>query len=142
PLRDRCRRHEPLARSCAFLINTSRRGRWWGGPRVPKCGMAVAKAPGMKSPFVKMHYLLVLVVAAAAIAAIAAGGERAPAPVAAEKAGPAAPTAAAGPSEGDLIQGAVLEVINVPSYTYLRVQRGAGQETWAAVPSAAVQVGE
>ena len=96
----------------------------------------------MKSPFVKMHYLLVLVVAAAAIAAIAAGGERAPAPVAAEKAGPAAPTAAAGPSEGDLIQGDVLEVINVPSYTYLRVQRGAGQETWAAVPSAAVQVGE
>ena len=52
-------------------------------------------------------------------------------------------TAAAGPATAAFaIQGKVLEVIDVPNYTYLRVQGSKGGEQWAAIPTTGVDVGQ
>lgn len=53
----------------------------------------------------------------------------------------ALPCLAMGAGNGPPLSGAVLEVLNVPSYTYLRVQTAQGP-VWAAVGTAGVKVGD
>jgi hypothetical protein len=52
----------------------------------------------------------------------------------------AAAPAAAAPAAASSIQGAVLEVLPAPPYTYLRLKAAQG-EVWAAVPAADIKVG-
>lgn len=65
------------------------------------------------------------------LSADSAASPAAPAATAALPA-PSMPTSAPPPQAGDLLQGTVAEVIQVPNYTYLRLN-GPGGETWAAV---------
>jgi hypothetical protein len=53
----------------------------------------------------------------------------------------AAPPASVASEEGTTIEGEVLEAIDVPNYTYLRLKTGEAHEAWTAVPSAKVPVG-
>jgi hypothetical protein len=53
----------------------------------------------------------------------------------------ALPCFAMGAGNGPPLSGAVLEVLNVPSYTYMRVQTAQGP-VWAAVGTAGVKVGD
>jgi hypothetical protein len=45
------------------------------------------------------------------------------------------------PLEGDVLEGEALEVIDVPSYTYIRIGEKGGVGTWAAVSSAPIAKG-
>ena len=73
-----------------------------------------------------------------------------PAPVVAEPQGPSVADMAPGDSEEQAPQnapaagigGEVLEKIDVPSYSYLRVGQKGTEGTWVAVPTAPVQVGD
>ncbi|MFO0757705.1 MAG: hypothetical protein U0359_14505 [Byssovorax sp.] len=102
-----------------------------------------------------MAYVLVAVVgASAAIGAVQSiagsspsplGSPASPAPTAAAAPAPVAdddtdqaPTAAAGPE----ITGEVLEVIDVPNYSYYRIGKKGTDGVWAAVPSAKLKVGD
>lgn len=62
----------------------------------------------------------------------AASTPAAPPAMAARPSAPSMPPSAPPPPAGDLLQGTVAEVIQVPNYTYLRLNGPAG-ETWAAV---------
>jgi hypothetical protein len=53
----------------------------------------------------------------------------------------AAPAPAAAEVPSDSLEGEVLEVIDVPSYTYLRIGDSGGAGTWAAVSTAKVEKG-
>lgn len=55
------------------------------------------------------------------------------------RAAPSTPPAPEVPS--DALEGEVLEVMDVPSYTYLRIGESGGEGTWAAVSSAKVEKG-
>lgn len=102
-----------------------------------------------------VHVLYGSIVAAAVVAGVRSfAGTPAPAsdptPVAEQPAGPVAADMApqdddsqapsANPSGG--IGGEVLEKIDVPSYSYLRVGQKGTEGTWVAVPTAPVQVGQ
>lgn len=75
--------------------------------------------------------------ALALVVLVAACKKEEPAPAAVPT---AAPAVAAAAEQGDALRGKVLERIDVPNYTYLRIAT-AGGESWAAVPSASVSVG-
>ena len=68
-------------------------------------------------------------------------GADAAAPGAAGVGAGALPGAGGAPATTQTLSGKVLEVLNVPTYTYLRVQTG-GAEEWVAVNTASVKVGE
>jgi hypothetical protein len=97
---------------------------------------------------VKMVYVLFAAVAAGA----AVGGARSlggspstpsvdQAPIAAESPSPAAPAGEAAPAAA-AVEGEVLEVIEVPNYSYLRIGQKGSEGTWAAVPTAGLEVGD
>jgi hypothetical protein len=102
-----------------------------------------------EKPNVKMVYVLVAAVAAAA----AVGGARslagtpptaaADAPITAveEARDPAAPEGEAA-EPGASLEGEVLEAIEVPNYTYLRIGEKGTDGTWAAVPTAGLEAGD
>jgi hypothetical protein len=94
---------------------------------------------------------MVYVLFAAVAAAAAVGGARSlsarssapatePAPIAAE-APVAANEAPAREEAGEAIEGQVLEVIEVPNYSYLRIGAPGSDGTWVAVPTAGLAVG-
>jgi hypothetical protein len=95
---------------------------------------------------------MVYVLFAAVAAGAAIGGARslagspAPAPVAEPTpAAVAAETPAPAPEhadEGAAIEGVVLEAIDVPNYSYLRVGSKGSEGTWIAVPTASVKAGD
>lgn len=99
----------------------------------------------------KMVYVLVGAIATAA----AVGGVRSfagspapsrePSPIAAVQeqraVEPTEHSAAADAPSGDALAGEVLEVIDVPSYTYLRIGAKGSEGAWAAVPTAKVAIG-
>jgi hypothetical protein len=95
-----------------------------------------------------MAYVLI----SAIVAAAAVGGVRSvtesPAPSSAPTPIAAAPEALAPAAEaaeapaGDAIEGEVLEVVDVPSYSYLRIGAKGTEGTWVAVPTAGLSVGE
>jgi hypothetical protein len=64
-----------------------------------------------------------------------------PAPIAAETPSPHAQESA-DDEASTTIEGKVLEVIDVPNYTYVRLESGSDDGTWAAVPTASLKVGE
>jgi hypothetical protein len=91
-----------------------------------------------------MVYVLVAAVAAAA----AVGGVRSfagsppPAPTAVRESPAAAmPDEAAEAPETGSLAGEVLEVIDVPNYSYLRIGDKGSEGSWAAVPTAKIAVG-
>ncbi len=99
----------------------------------------------------KMVYVLFAAVAAAA----AVGGARslaassttpttetAPAPLAEAQAAADSPMEAAESEDAAVIDGEVLEAIEVPSYSYLRVGAKGSAGTWVAVATAGLGVGE
>lgn len=95
----------------------------------------------------KMIYVLVGAIAAAA----AVGGVRSvnntpapapePAPIAAASEPQAGARAAEGANDASVIEGEVLEVIEVPNYSYLRIGQKGSEGQWAAVPTANLPVG-
>jgi hypothetical protein len=97
-----------------------------------------------------MVYVLVAAAAAAALAGVTSfagtapspGATTPPAPIAADL--QAAPTEAADvdPDPGSAIDGEVLEVIDVPNYSYLRLGAKGGEGTWVAVSTASLKVGD
>ena len=95
----------------------------------------------------KMVYLLIAAASAAAIAGVASFAESvpptsataAPAPISAEtRAMPAGPVES---ELGSAIEGDVLELIDVPSYSYLRLGVKGTAGTWVAVSTASLEVG-
>ena len=82
-------------------------------------------------------YVLAGVVVIAAAAAIIGIGTRRSAPTAA----PSVPDLPDAPAESAAIEGEVLETIDVPRYTYLRLRTRGGAEEWAAVSTAKVEKG-
>jgi hypothetical protein len=97
-----------------------------------------------------MVYVLIASVAAGAViggfrsfADARATGKAAdpPATISAVAEAPAPLEAEAAPS-GEAIEGEVLEVTNVPNYSYYRVGRKGEEGTWVAVPSATLKVGD
>lgn len=92
----------------------------------------------------KMVYVLFAAVAAGAVigGARSLAGSPTPTPV---NEPPQQAAVAPEPSDGDesaTIAGEVLEVTDVPSYTYLRVGAKGTEGTWIAVPTASVKVGD
>jgi hypothetical protein len=97
---------------------------------------------------VKMVYVLVAAATAAAIAgatsfagSVPSSGATTPA-AAISMDTPAAPTGAVEADEGTAVEGEVLELIDVPSYTYLRLGARGTEGTWAAVSTASIKVGD
>jgi hypothetical protein len=93
--------------------------------------------------------VLVGVLAVAVVAALAApkfgstsGDPKAPASALAEARPTDAPAAARAPASARTLAGIVLEKIDVPNYTYLRVGPSGSTGTWAAVPTTDVKVGQ
>jgi hypothetical protein len=95
---------------------------------------------------------MVYVLFGAVVAAAAVGGVRSfagsappprdPAPIAAAPEAQAAPGAAADEeATGNAVSGEVLEVIDVPNYSYLRLGKQGTEGTWVAVPTTKVAVG-
>ena len=62
-----------------------------------------------------------------------------PAPAVQQRQQPVQRPAASQPAER---QGKVVEKMDAASYTYIRLDDGAGNETWAAVPKTDIEVGE
>jgi len=103
--------------------------------------------------FSAFQLLLVAVLAGGAVAASGALKSSDPAPPAAApiavaptptpmQAGPTEHATPAGaPSAGTIVEGEVLEALDVPSYTYARVGAKGTEGTWAAFPSTKVSVG-
>jgi hypothetical protein len=92
---------------------------------------------------------MVYVLFGAVVAAAAVGGVRSfagsppPTPIAAAPEAQPAPAAAAEEeSDGQAISGEVLEVIEVPNYSYLRIGERGSEGKWTAVPTAKVSVGQ
>lgn len=69
--------------------------------------------------------------------AVASAAVPAPAPLEAAPAAPATPDTAA-----NTLSGTVIERLDVPKYTYLRLDAGQPGGTWAAVASASIEVGK
>lgn len=99
----------------------------------------------------KMVYVLIAAASVAAIGAATSFGGSAPSssPTTAAaaipmdpRAEPAEPTEAVESDQGSLIEGDVLELINVPNYSYLRLGAKGTEGTWAAVSTASVKVGD
>jgi len=97
---------------------------------------------------VKMVYVLFgAVVAAAAVGGVrsfagSAPPPRDPTPITAAPEAQPTPGAAADEGDSQGISGEVLEVIDVPSYSYLRIGDKGTEGKWAAVPTAKVSVGQ
>lgn len=95
----------------------------------------------------KMVYVLVGAIGAAAVIGGVRSMTNSPSPAAKPEPVAVAPApdraaAAAQPSEAaDSISGEVLEVLDVPNYSYLRVGKKGSEGAWAAVPTAQVAVG-
>ena len=96
----------------------------------------------------KMVYVLVAAAAAAAIAGVTSFAQSVPASTAATASAPVAaepqgmPTEAVEADLGSAIEGEVLEVIDVPNYSYLRLGAKGTEGTWAAVSTASLKVGD
>jgi len=104
--------------------------------------------PSRANAGLRSHWVLILAVAGAGAAALygraPAARSEAPKPVASAEAR-RAPASSMQPGESakTALSGKVLERIDVEKYTYLRLDTGAGSpETWAAVTSAKVNVGD
>ena len=99
------------------------------------------------APRIQGHWVLLLALGAAVAAAVsvrgspAASPQNASAPVATSVIGAHAPLSAADEPDKAAISGTIVERLEVPKYTYLRLATGAG-ETWAAVASTNAKVGE
>jgi hypothetical protein len=92
----------------------------------------------------KMGYLLGGVIVAAGVVAMFGGSfsrERPRAEPMASSAPPLPSPTAESPAAG-LVEGAALEVHDVPGYTYIRVGEAGSEGTWTAVATAGVKVGE
>src|SRR5262249_44955760 len=106
--------------------------------------------PDAGEAHVKMVYVLFAAVAAGALigGARSLAGSPAPTPAAEPLSEPVAAAEAPppGPAPADVesttVEGEVLEAIDVPSYSYLRVGAKGSEGTWIAVPTASLKVGD
>jgi hypothetical protein len=95
-----------------------------------------------------MVYVLVAAATAAAIGGVTSFAESVPSSGAAPASAPiaadlrAAPDEAVEPEPGSAIEGDVLEVINVPNYSYLRLGERGTEGTWVAVGTSSRKVGD
>ena len=139
----------------ASTVTVAARKRTSWDRRARRQGGRVAATPAStrseheEIPFMKMfHVLVAAVVASAALGGVGYVVETTPARVSAPATiatGEPAPTPVAETPETQaesVVEGTVLEAIDVPSYTYYRIGASGPGGTWAAVPSAKLVVGD
>ncbi len=96
----------------------------------------------------KLVYGLIIAIVAAGVAALTVSGGNHPRDAAAPEstANPAKPAGAvpepSAAEEAEIVAGQVLEKIDVPQYTYMRVGAPGSEGTWVAVSTAKLEVGQ
>jgi hypothetical protein len=97
----------------------------------------------MEKTMGRFYVLVGAVVAGGAIAAFGFGKKASPSALAAEASSSTeAGAAAVATADDGRISGEVIEVLDVPRYTYLHLRSRAVGDAWAAVPSASVKTGQ